>query len=455
MLLAFKKVIALLGIAALGCNRESGSPRFEYTYGLKDSEGVFAYARVSPNGRWLAYSSESATAKTEDGDPQRTVNLVDLTTKRVVHEEPGIDAYWAPDGQRMIFESLAGNTPSVAIYDTRTETSARDVVPIALGDYYSWGTHNDTNVVLTILGNYFYLSGDRPRLPAESIPPCPDIGTGERPLISRDGRRVTTFVRGTVVVRDLTDCGNIIDTGIHGAKADFSADGRYIAFHAPKPDRPGYEIQIVDLERRTVRRLTGMTGSSFYPSWTADGKLCFRYDGQEFRGFVIASNVLSAPEQALPLVAMHTPIDRNWHDLFPSVAAPGHRFNVVTIWATWNAHSPDALKALQSASEYFARTNAEVGVLMATDPGSSAQDVQRMVSQAQVHVPLLAIGGGQLPLSEADNQVPVTLLFENGRLVDRHLGAQTFESLRDWVYEREVRLSPGVGARSTAGTVDP
>lgn len=43
-----------------------------------------------------------------------------------------------------------------------------------------------------------------------------------------------TFVRGTIVVRNLTDRAYVLDTGLQGAKVDSSWDGRYLAFHAPK-----------------------------------------------------------------------------------------------------------------------------------------------------------------------------------------------------------------------------
>jgi hypothetical protein len=104
------------------------------------------------------------------------------------------------------------------------------------------------------------------------VPPCDGSGTGQRPLLSKDGKRITTFVRGTVVVRNLDDCGDILDTGLPGAKADFSWDGRHIAFHAPKPEGGGYEILVVDWVERTVRTAVSLPGSSLSPSWTQDGR---------------------------------------------------------------------------------------------------------------------------------------------------------------------------------------
>lgn len=36
-------------------------------------------------------------------------------------------------------------------------------------------------------------------------------------------------------------------------------------------------------------------------------------------------------------------------------------------------------------------------------------------------------------LTEAVNQIPTTLLFEGDRLVDRRLGPQNLQQLREWV----------------------
>jgi len=87
----------------------------------------------------------------------------------------------------------------------RGDQVVRNVAPGDLGDYYSWAVRDGRNLILTIQDNFYYLDGDKAVLPASRIPPCPGIGVGARPLISKDGRRVTTFVGTTVYVRDLND----------------------------------------------------------------------------------------------------------------------------------------------------------------------------------------------------------------------------------------------------------
>src|SRR6185295_10903530 len=144
----------------------------------------------------------------------------------------------------------------------------------------------------------------------------------------------------------LDNCNDIFDTGIQGAKADFSWDGRYIAFHALKSKGDGYEIKVVDVEQHTIRTLPNLKGSALFPSWTQDGRLCFRYDGPDYRGFMMASGVLDVTATALPAVQQQLPLERSWHDIFPEAPAP-QGLSLVMIWAPWSAHSRQAFSDLE------------------------------------------------------------------------------------------------------------
>jgi hypothetical protein len=437
--------LSAVGLAALGLGVALGTgrlapgrvvaapaaPTFTRVYPLQPTEGVFAYARISPDGRQLAYASEMPSAQ-NPRIPQRTVTVVDLAAQKVLYREPGIDAYWSLDGSRMIYSGMA--MPSgVSIRHSDTGEIVRGVVPGNLGDYYSWAVRDGKNLILTILSNYYYLDGDHGVLPAVHVASCPGIGVGDRPLISKDGRRITTFVRGNIVVRDLTDCEGIFDTGIQGAKADFSWDGRYIAFHAPKPDLKGYEIEVVDTTDRTVRTVTNLPGSSLFPSWTKDGRLCFRYDAADYRGFVIADHVLDAPARLLPAKGTPVPAAPRWADLFPETPRPAEKVALVMIWATWSAHSPQALVDLQAAGTYFRGQGADATVLTALEIGSLRADVDQMRRANGITLPEIPLSPRHFTQTEALNQIPTTLLFRDGVAVDRRLGAQSFEELRAWV----------------------
>jgi hypothetical protein len=433
------------------------APAFERVYPLAPEEGVFAYARVSPDGRLLAYASQPTSAA--GGDVDRTVTLVDLRTRKVLFTEPGVDAYWSNNGRRMIFLSEKDGLARVSIRHLDGEV-VRDVAPVHLGSYFSWGVRDGRDLVLTISGNFYFLDGDRAVLPEERVPPCDGIGVAARPLLSKDGRRITTFSRGTIVVRGLTDCADIIDTGIQGAKADFSWDGRYIAFHAPKKDGKGYEIDVVDLQRRTIRTVTDFAGSSFFPSWTQDGRLAFHYDGDDYRGFMIAEDVLSARERPLGQTPQRV-LDRiGWSDVFPETPPPSGRVVLVTVWGTWSAYSATALLDLQRVSRGFAN-RADVAVMTATDFGSRRADVLRMRERYAITLPEIPLAPARLPLTEAHNQIPVTLLFRDGILLDRRLGAQPHDALRSWVEGASApsppiaRLNRKSSRRPASATVQP
>ena len=307
-------VSALVTAGVLAASAQAPRVRYERVFPLKSEEGVFAYARISPDGQTLAYTSimpdpERLAAAGLPRQPSRTTQtVVDLKTGNVQFTEAGIDAV-------LVARRRADDLPG-AVGRRRRRNHApspgRRARPqrraSSLGDYFSWAMRDGRNLILTIQSNYYYLDGDKAVLPAGRVVPCDGIGVGDRPLISKDGRRITTFVRGSVVVRGLTDCENTIDTGLQGAKADFSFDGRYIAFHVARAGTKTYEIVIVDLERKTVRTLPDLPGSSLFPSWTKDGRLCFRYDSDDYRGFMMASNVLSLPER--PLSAAGTRVRR-------------------------------------------------------------------------------------------------------------------------------------------------
>ena len=102
------------------------------------------------------------------------------------------------------------------------------------------------------------------------------------------------------------NCDDIFDTGLRGAKADFSFDGKYVAFHVAEGRYAAArtDVVVVDVKKRTVRNVTAsLAGSSLFPSWTKDGRLCFRYDGDDYRGFIMATRRARAAGVAAAAVA--------------------------------------------------------------------------------------------------------------------------------------------------------
>lgn len=419
-------MLALSPSFATGAFAQS-MPRYTRVHTLKPKEGVFAYARISPDGKRLVYASQMSA---RSGAPRMwTETLVDLTTKKVVLSEPGIDAYWSTDGTKIIY---AGNN---GVTVRHIESGATNVSEEAssLGDYFSWASRDGRDLILTIESNYYYLDHDKPILPPSRVKACDRVGTGERPLISKDGKRITTFVKGNVVVRGLDNCDDIFDTGIQGAKADFSWDGKFIAFHALKANGTGYEIKIVDVEKHTIRTLPGLTGSALFPSWTKDGRLCFRYDGPDYRGFMMASGVLETKSASLPASSQELPAQRTWKDIFPSAPALAKGTHIVLIWAPWSAHTREAFAELTAARAYFSARAPGMQFSAAADPGSVESDIAKQLSDFHVSIPRIGITASGLLLTEARNQMPTTLLFKDGVMIDRRLGAQSFAQLKSWI----------------------
>lgn len=420
----------LLFLAASSGSARTTAVTFEKIFPLKANEGVFAYARISPNGRYLAYASEMPSP-TGRGITQ-TETVVDLKDQSVVFSEPGIDGYFSNDNERMIFLSFARGQGGVTIWHPRTGAVSRNVAPQGLGDYFSWSVRDGKNLILTIQSNFYELDGDQAVLPAGRVTACPEIGRGDRPLISKDGRRITTFVQGHVVVRGLTDCNDILDTGLQGAKADFSFDGRYVAFHVAKNGGRGSEIVIVDTKERTVRTLTGLSGNSLFPSWTEDGRLCFRYDGADYRGFMFASNVLSLPARPLGAPSPTFPERLSWTDLFPGTTPP-HRTNLVMIWSDWSPHAPNALKDLQRLDADARARGLDLGVMTVVPEGSHRPDIDRILRAHDIRLPEIGLRADRIHLTGALNQIPTELLFRDGVLIEQRLGPLSYDDLKAWL----------------------
>jgi hypothetical protein len=427
---------AVLLLASLSGTARTAGVTFEKIYPLKANEGVFAYARISPNGRYLAYASEMPRP-TGRGITQ-TETVIDLKDQKVLFTEPGIDGYFSNDNERMIFLSFAQGQGGVSMWHQRTGEVTRQVETQGLGDYFSWSVRNGKNLILTIQSNFYELDGDHAVLPHGRVTSCPGIGVGDRPLISKDGRRITTFVRGHVVVRGLTDCSDILDTGLQGAKADFSFDGRYVAFHVAKSGGRGSEIVIVDSKDRTVRTLTGLAGSALFPSWTEDGRLCFRYDGDDYRGFMFASNVLSLPSRPLGSPSAPLPADLSWTDLFPGTSPP-HRTNLVMIWSDWSPHAPNALTDLQRLHRDARSRGLDLGVMTVVPEGSRRPDIDRILSAHSIDLPEIRLRADRIHLTGALNQIPTELLFQDGKLVEQRLGPLSYEDLTTWLSKHGQR----------------
>jgi hypothetical protein len=409
---------------------EESHTRFQRVYDLKSGEIVFAYSRVSPDGKLLAYTSQRE--QRNGSQSKRITRIVELSSGRTVFAEDGIDAYWSPTGDRFVFLSQASVSPSISIVVLPHFKVHRDVAPSDTGDYFSWGILDQRDVIMTINGRFFELAGNRMMGRVQRVPFCSGVGEALRPLISRNAERITSFSRGHLVIRNVRDCADILRTNISGAKADFSADGRYIAYHTLKSNNTGYELQVADLIARRIIKVTNLPGSSYFPSWTDDGRLLFRYEADKYRGFIMASDFLKNPSTVLPVPA--TAETSDWADIFPEAPRP-EGWQLVTVWSAWSSHSPEALREVQVLFERSVRREVPFSVAIAMEPFGSGTDAFRLLEHEKVRAPSFRMTPRGLRAVGGINQMPMNLIFCDGQLAGQLLGAQSASTLRTWVQE--------------------
>lgn len=97
---------------------------------------------------------------------------------------------------------------------------------------------------------------------------------------------------------------------------------------------------------------------------------------------------------------------------------------------------------MQKARDYFRDERFDLNVLASAEPASQIEDVTRLLSRGGINLQSIPMTPAGLAMTEGRNQMPTTLLFRGDRLIDRRLGAQTFDELRDWVTSAGAK--PGV-----------
>lgn len=425
---ALRALMIIMPIAVSACARstDTAALRFARLFALHD-EVVFAYARISGDGRYLVYSSapDDVAGTGPGGTDRRILRVRDVVANQVVYQAPGFDGYWSPDGTRLIFKAKLDRRYSATVWNRTTGVTTADVMPNELGDYYSWGHGPAGDVILTISGWFVDLDHDRAAGVPRQMPVCPEIGRGLRPLISRNGVKATVFVKDQIVLRNVRECQGLVYTGMTGAKADWSPDGRYIAFHTPKMNGGGYEIAIFDSVSLVIRRLSGLAGSSYFPSWTDDNALVFRYDGPDFNGFMRADGGLSSPPAEMPHRAVTTPdtIREQWAALLPARPCV-----VVLVWGALGAHTTEALAQFVSAE---AKTRCTL--ITAYDPAGDRRRVRHVLEAFRLPAHAAEAPWDGMRDTGAFNQDPSYLLFEDGYFVRRALGTMSSTAVLNWL----------------------
>src|SRR5262249_9636394 len=124
-------------------------------------------------------------------------------------------------------------------------------------------------------------------------------------------------------------------------------------------------------------------------------------------------------------------------ELVPEPRRNSHDVDVLVVWAPWNAHSPDALVNLQRAVATWQASGKHVRAVAAPEPSRDAAEAAPMRDALGIGVEQVAVARDRLLDAGIGNHIPTTLLFRDGQIYGRKLGALSSEELVQWVNERD------------------
>lgn len=131
------------------------------------SPGAEKLPKISPNGRWLAYSAESQERKGE------YLFVIDLDSKRTIKitQSPHyfIDLAWSPDSQSIIYStwnSLHDRRCSIRLVRLESQKDNLDLIPLSDRNLFNCSERAATKLAWNELGNKIYMTSrpsyDRP-----------------------------------------------------------------------------------------------------------------------------------------------------------------------------------------------------------------------------------------------------------------------------------------------------
>ena len=238
----------------------------------------------SPDGKRIAFDASWAGPRRIWAVDSRGYNpqqLTSDTSEGIIHVRPR----WAPDGTKVVFQSIERTKFDVRVFDL---TNGKSI----------WVTNDavqDLNPVWSPTGSFIYFSSYRggginiwrvamsqDGTPA-GAPQQLTIGAGQdvEVAISREGKRLAFSIlkqnadiwRLPVSPSTGKPTGppqEVITTTREDSRGAWSPDGKMIAFNS---DRTGeMNIWLHSLENRQTRQLTKGPGGDFQANWSPDGK---------------------------------------------------------------------------------------------------------------------------------------------------------------------------------------
>lgn len=239
-----------------------------------------ADSAVSPDGRWIAFSSRRS------GNPDvwicgvRTRELRQVTKHSAADYEPR----WHPDGTKIVFVSERKGNQDVYVIDLSTGEEKALAETRYNEDYPSFSSDGRRIV---------YTSG--PMIGRSVM--VKDLETGETTQITKnhrftgaaafspDGTRIAYHVYFKKLGEGESDLflvdaaggegTKLTDDAIWDYKPCWSPDGRWIAFSS-KRTTSTFDVWIISPDGKTKRQITGSADSDErWPNWTNDGRIGF------------------------------------------------------------------------------------------------------------------------------------------------------------------------------------
>lgn len=214
--------------------------------------------RISPDGRSVAYFVQEADWEGDTYDSEIWIASAGENRQLTTGKGSSWSPAWSPDGRRLAFLSDREGAVQVYLVSPEGGEAVRLTQAAAGVDAFQW-------------------SPDGRRIAFTSGEVLPRKG-GEEPkefhVVGNDPVRTTCLwmidVGGGPPAR-LTD-------GVDFAVDDiaWSPDSRHIAFHANQVDAPypfwTYDIYVLTVADRSVRKIVDSQGPDFFPVWSPDGK---------------------------------------------------------------------------------------------------------------------------------------------------------------------------------------